>query len=245
MAKLNLLLALILLAPMSYAQGIKAGNFTYKYDVASATATYCATSGQNGPFGGFIPGVGTIETSGSSTTTTGVDGDQDVFEAVGVGDIIQVVFSNGNVLNRVVVTNADNDTITVETAWDLSAEYVWSYKSIACGTGVEDGWIGINGDTVQLTVQYEAGDLDTLDVAWFCREGAVGSSAIRVYPGAASDCGDGTLSGTYCTYATTGQGLSVKIANNIFSECRIALKYGSTDGGTREEVTATISASVP
>lgn len=240
------LVALMLLALPVAAQDTgqhKAANFTYGYDVASATPTYCALVGLNGdPFGAFISGPGTIETSGSSTTVTGVNAADDVFAGVGLGDVIQVRRPDGTVDIRVVVTNADDDTITVETAIDLSAGFTWGYKTLRCGTTADDGWVNVSGYIIaQLSVQYTAGDLDTLDVAMFCREGALGSSSVRVYPGPSSDCGDGTLSGTVCTFATVGQGIAYKIPHNLFTACRVSLAYGSTDGGTREFVTTTIS----
>jgi hypothetical protein len=204
--------------------------------------TYCTLSGQGSdPFAGPYPGRGQIETSGSSTTVTGVNAADDVFTDIGVGDVLFTRTGAGVTSLRVVTAKASVDSITVNTAIDLTGGVNWTYKKLACGTSATDGWIDATGDTVQLTVQYDAGDLDTLDVSWFCREAAPGSGAIRVYPGPASDCGDGTLSGTVCTFATTGQGLAVKIPNNVFSACRVGLKYGSTDGATREEVTATIT----
>jgi len=221
---------------------VKSGNFAYKYDVTGSTTTYCVTTGVNGDvFGSFIRGPGTVETSGSSVTVTGVNAADDVFTDVDVGDMFQVRFPNGTFENRVVVTNADADTITVDTAIDLSAGYVWYYKSLACGTGVLNGWVDVSdARTVSLTMQYDAGDMDDLDVVWECKEGAVGSEPVQVYPGPASDCGFGTLATNVCQFATVGDRLTVVIADNTFAECRIGVAV-TTDGATIDEVTMTVS----
>jgi len=237
------LVGLVLLALPVFGQDQRSGNFTYSYDVASTTATFCVLDGQGGdPFGGFIEGRGQIETSGSSVTVTGVNAADDVFTDIGVGDVLLVQLSSGVNHLRVVTAKASADQVTVESAIDLSDGHPWRYKKLRCGTGVDDGWINTSGwDTVQLTVLYVAGDLGTLDIAMFCKENAIGSGAVRVYPGPSSDCGDGVLSGTVCQFSTPGQGISYKIPNSVFGACRVSLAYGTSDGGTRENITTTIS----
>ena len=243
MKKLIVVSLLALLALPAVAQAQRAGNFTYKYDVASSSATYCAVLGRNGsswldPIVSSVP----IETSGSSTTVSAVTAGTNPFTNLVAGDVILVSRDNGARDVRVVTAKASADEVTVETAVDWSAEFPFSWLNNSCGTGAEDGWISVDSfTTVQMTVQYDGGDLDTLDVQWFCRESALGSNPVRVYPGTDSDCGDGTLSGVLCTYSSPGAVTTVKINSNVFSECRIGLKYGSTDGGTRESVTATVS----
>lgn len=243
MKRLGILALLALLALPAAAQEQRAANFTYKYDVASSSMTYCGLLGRSGnawldPIVSSVP----IETSGSSTTVTAVTAGSNPFTNLAVGDVIYVVRDNGVREIRLITAKASADQVTVDTAVNWSDGFPFSWMNNTCGTGADDGWIHVGGwQTVELTVQYIAGDLDTLDVTWFCKEGALGSSDIRVYPGPSSDCGDGTLSGTVCQFASTGQGLSVKIPNNAFAQCRVGLKYGTTDGGTREEVTTTIS----
>jgi len=238
------ILLLLLLPAASWAQDSgqhKSGNFTYLYDLDDNTYQYCVTNGAvDGPFGQAFSGPGTIETAGSSVTVTGVNAADDVFAFVGVGDVIYV-----NGLQRIVVTNADNDTITVETAITLTGN-VWSYKTLSCGTGATAGWAPVAGYTImQFTVQFDQGDIDTLDVVWECKEDALGSGAVQVYPGPSSDCGFGTLSTNLCQFATEGDRLAVKIPHNVFTSCRIGIKYGTTDasdaGANIEQITATIS----
>lgn len=246
MKRFLLTLAALLVPVFAVAQSdqgqSRAANFTYKYDVASTTGTFCTLTGLDGdPFASAKPGRGTIETVGSSTTITGVNAADDVFADVGVGDAIIVKIRNTSYA-LVVVTNADDDTITVDTAVDFSAGVVWSYKSLACGTTVNDGWISTAGyQTAQLTVQYDAGDLTALAVAFQCKEDALGSDIVQVYPGPSSECGFGTLATDVCEFSTVGDALTFKIPHNAFAACRVSLAYVTADGGTVDEVTATVS----
>lgn len=240
---LALLLSVLLTSAAAWAQTKTSdnANFAYKYDVASATVTYCRLEGQNSdPFGQMISGRGTVETSGSSVTITGVNAADDVFIDVGVGDLFSVRDSQGNVSNRVVVTNADNDTITVDTAITL-ADAVWQWKRLVCGTAATNGWIDVGGwFHINLTVQYDAGDVTALSAIWECKGAAVGAAAQRVYPGIASDCGDGTLNGTVCEFTTVGDQLTVNVQHGAFSACRLGVAWVTADGGTRDEITTTI-----
>lgn len=219
----------------------KAANFTYKYDVASATITYCATEGAQGdPFGLFVSGPGSVDTVGASVTISGVNAADDVFAGLDIGDIFSVRLANGTTEVRVVVTNADADTITVNTAITLPGN-VWSYKKLQCGTTVADGWINVAGfPIVQMGVQYDAGDVTALAATWECKSGAIGAAVTRVYPGISSDCGDGTLNGTVCEFTTVGDTLAFKLVNNVFAACRLGIAWVTADGGTRDEITATI-----
>jgi hypothetical protein len=244
----KVLAVLALFPSLAFAQSgqVAAGNLTYKYDVTGATTTYCATWGQDeSVFGNFYPGPGRVETVGSNVTVTGVDLAQDVFLDVGIGDLLQFRFSNGNVEHRVVVTNADNDTITVDTAinLDFTNGVAWGYKNLDCGTAATDGWAGVSDfSTVSMTMQYDAGDMTDLDVVWECKEGGIGAEPVQVYPGPASDCGFGTLATDVCQYAAAGDRMTVVITDNVFGFCRVGLAV-TTDGGTRDEVTVIVSGS--
>lgn len=243
----KVLAVLALFPSLAFAQSgaVKAGNLAYKYDVTGTTMTYCATLGKEGiVFGDFLPGPGRVETTGGAqTTVTGVNAAQNVFADVGVGDIVQFQFRNGNVEHRVVVTNADDDTITVDAAIDLDVTdgVNWGYKTLSCGTGITSGWADVRDlKTVSLTMQYDAGDMTDLDVVWECKEGGIGAEPVQVYPGPASDCGFGTLATDVCQFAAAGDRLTVVISYNVFAACRVGLAVTS-DGATRDEVTVIIS----
>jgi hypothetical protein len=218
----------------------KAANFNYKYDVASATITYCTMSGVQGdPFETGISGPGQVSTVGATTTVDGTVG-QDAFRDVGIGDLFSVRLSNGNTENRVVVTNADDDTITVDSNITLPGN-VWTYKRLACGTTVADGWISVAGySIVQMGFQYDSGDVTLAAMTMECRSGALEAAPVRVYPGVGSDCGDGTLVGATCEFDTPGQRIAYKIANNSFAACRVGVAWVTADGGTRDELNVTI-----
>jgi len=253
MRKLTLALALIALAVPCLAQAPDQAraDFAIRYDVDSATKTYCVVNGSNGsPFGSPTKVSTPIETSGSSVTITAVTALSAPFTDVAVADTLYFTVS-GETVQRTVVTNADTDTVTVDVAIDLSAGagYTFSYKEPVCGTTAASGWISVEGYSVaQLQVNYVQGDLDTLDVALECRERSPDGGIVQVYPGASSACGFGTLATNVCTFATAATlpaaSIAYKLETNAFDACRVALKYGSTDtsdvGANREIVTATL-----
>lgn len=238
----KVLAALLLMAVPALAQEgqHKAANFNYKYDVASATITYCTMNGVGGdPFATSISGPGQVSTVGASVTVDGIVG-QNSFANVNIGDLFSVRLSNGNTENRVVVTNADNDTITVDSTITLPGN-VWSYKTLSCGTTADDGWISAAGyNTVLLTFQYDAGDVTNAAVTMECKGGGLEAAPVRVYPGIGSDCGDGTLNGLVCEFPTPGQRISFKLSSNAFSACRVGVAWVTADGGTRDELNVMI-----
>lgn len=249
MRKWILALAALALAVPALAQtpDQATADFAIRYNVASATKTYCAVTGGTGgdPFGQATRVSTTVETSGSSVTITAVTVASGPFTNVSVGDTLYFDVS-GTTLRRTVVTNADNDTVTVDAAIDLSAGagYKFSYKSIACGTSSTDGWISVEGfSTALMTVSYLAGDLDTLDVSFECRDNTPDGNIVQVYPGPSSACGFGTLATDVCTFATPaaipGAGIAFQIETNPFQACRVALKYGSS--GTTSSVNASLT----
>jgi hypothetical protein len=243
----GLMLLLLVLPTASWAQDTgqhKSANFLYKYDVASDTITYGALAGQQGdPYATAYDGPGAVETVGSNTTVTGVNAADDVFLVVDPGDVIFIRFQNGTVEDRVVVTNADDDTITVDTAIDLDVDggYRWSYKKLATGTGETDGWISVAGySIVQFGVQYDAGDVTALAATFECKSAALGAKPIRVYPGVNSDCGDGTLNGKVCEFTTVGDRLYFKMPHNAFAACRVGVAWVTAVGAGVDEITAVI-----
>lgn len=254
MRKWILALAALALPTVVLAQtpDVKRADFAIRYDVDSATKTYCVLNGANGsPFGSPTRVAIPVETSGSSTTITAVTASTDPFAGdLGVGDV--VLFSvSGATLARTVVTNADDDTITVDQAIDLSAGagYTFSYMDLACGTAATSGWVNVRGfPEVQMTVSYLQGDLDTLDVAFECRDDSPDHNVVQVYPGPGSSCGFGALSTNVCQFATPATLPAASISTyfvGTFQDCRVALKYGSTDtsdaGANLERVNASIT----
>ena len=234
---------LVLLLALALPAAGQSAHFAIGYDVESSTPTYCTMNGvQNDPwrepFRVRIP----IDTVGSSDAVSAVTALTNPFANVAVGDAIYV--RRDNVTDMVWVTvRTDADNITVSSAVDWSAGFVFEYLDLVCGTTAADGWIAVEKySTVSMTVLYEAGDLTGLDVAWECKDNTLVSEAVQVYPGPASDCGFGTLNTNVCTYVNTGDRQTVVITNNTFSFCRMGLDWRTGDGGTREAVHATIAA---
>ena len=238
MRKLILTMAALSLAVPALAQSPTSAraDFAVRYDVDSATKTYCVLNGSNGsPFGSATRISAKVETTGSSITITAVTALSAPFTNVSIGDVLYFTVS-GATVTRVVVSNADNDTVTVDTAIDLSAGagFTFSYKEPVCGTAATFGWISVEGYSVaQMNVAYAQGDLDALDVSFECRDRSPDGNIVQVYPGAASACGFGALATNVCRFATPATlpaaSLSFKLETNAFADCRVALKYQSTD----------------
>lgn len=115
----------------------------YVRDVTAAAYEYCAMLGAtNSALGPSRLVTGrTIETVGSSTTTSASTASTAPFLGVDVGDELTVVLS-GLSTYRYVVTNADDDTVTVDTAWDLGTDgVVFRWRDLTCGTGANDGLV--------------------------------------------------------------------------------------------------------
>lgn len=257
---LALALALVLALPMVGGSQVQSNsaNFAYRYDVDSATLTYCRLEGQNSdPYGGSRLGPGTIKTTGSSTSvTTGVAAAAPFID-VAVGDVLSVLrqAASGSPTDNVVVTvRTDDNNVTVDQAVDWSAVapatgFSWRTWKLRCGTSDTDGWIDVGGArTAMLTVEYDQGDLDALRVRFECRPYGLGAAPVIVYPGETSDCGlGGTLSTDRCSFATAGATarLSIVVDPNHFGVCRVGLAFAATDtsdaGANLERINAMVT----
>lgn len=252
------LAAALLLAVPGHAAD-KTANFTFGYDVASLTTTYCAVTGKNGdPYDttGFqfsAPDFDIQIDGAGGVTDAGANGS---FAAVEVGDTFLLRARDADtgdnatppdVETWIVAKASDNALTVADTSADANYR-AYSYKTLACGTTADDGWISVDDFdkmAFQFSVYYEAGDLGGLDVVWQCRENALGAFAVQVYPGPASDCGFGTLNTDVCTFTTPGTDAFTRQINvTNFSECRIGLAFRTSDAGVREDVHTTIVGTV-
>ena len=164
-----------------------------------------------------------------------------MFARVDLGDVLLIYLDNSVTEYLIVLTNADDDTVTVEDAIDLTNSATFSYRKFVCGTADTDGWIPVHGKgTVMMGFQYDAGDVTAAAMTMECMSGALGAQSVRVYPGISSDCGDGTLNGKVCEFTTVGDRISYKMTDNAFAFCRLGVAWVSADGGTRDEITAVI-----
>jgi hypothetical protein len=248
--------ALLLAAPGHAAD--KTANFTFGFDVASMTTTYCVTTGKNGdPYDDagfqFSAPAFDISIAAGTVTDTGTNGS---FAAVAVGDTFILNSRDGDRSNTPVVPQVDtwivakasDNSITVADTVATATYRAFNYKLLACGTTAEDGWIKVaefDKASVQFSVYYEAGDLGGLDVVWQCRESTRGAAPVQIYPGPSSDCGFGTLNTNVCTFTTPGADAFTRQINlTNFFECRMGLAFRTSDAGVREDVHATLVGTV-
>jgi hypothetical protein len=114
----------------------------YKFDPSGTTLTY-------GRFLDEFNLKGFIKTSGSSTTTTAVEAtgegshpfDVVTPQVAGVGgDWLRTVDNAGTELLRNVTAKASSSSITVDSAWDLSAGVHATCLPFRFGTAASDGW---------------------------------------------------------------------------------------------------------
>lgn len=244
MTKRVLYLALALLgAPLLWGAEDATALYMYKYDVDSTDVAWCRMLGQQGsPFGGSIPGPGRIKTSGSSVTITSQTALDYSFAGVNVGDMLEIRTAPDTVALRKVITNADDDTVTVDSAITLS-DVAYRFLRQDCGTAATSGWIDLSGYTNRnITIQYDQGDLGSLDIQVQCKPNFPGAAPIQIFP----SCTVGACA-TYQAYTTVGLAsrTSVEIGTP-FGSCRVGFKYSTSDaseaGANLEQVTVGVQA---
>lgn len=231
-------------APLLWGAEDATALYMYKYDVDSDSVSYCRLLGQQGsPFGGSIAGAGRITTVGASTTITSNTALDYSFAGVNVGDMLEIRTDPNTVYLRTVVTNADDDTVTVDSNVTLSNVSYRFWRS-ECGTGATNGWIDLSGySNRNITVQYDQGDLATsLDIQVQCKLNFPGSEPVQVFPVCTvASCG------TYQAYTTPGiaSRTSVEIPTP-FGACRVGFKRTGADtsdaGANIEQVTIGLQA---
>lgn len=139
----------------------------YTRDITAAAYEYCIMAGAGGhALGKDIEVTRPIVTSGSSTTTTSKVASQAPFLGIDVNDEISVANVDGERAYREVITNADDDTITVDTAWNLGSTGVgfW-WRDNVCGNAATNGIITVAGrETVTFDIQVITLNATSIDV---------------------------------------------------------------------------------
>lgn len=255
---LGLLVAIAAVAGFLFAESQSVGSYMIRYDADSTTVTYCRANGQGGNvFGGPISGPARIKTTaGPTATVTSQTALSSALSPVDVRDTIFVkpptsvgeIFAAG--FAGSVLTNADNDTVTVDPAVTWDTGFAYTYFKTVCGTTVNDGWVDVSGATkATLTIQYDQGDLDNMSWRYECKQNTSGSVPIVVYPSEGDDCGiSGTLAAGFCDFATAGPTANLSWEEfGAWGSCRIGFKVKTTDtsdaGAALERVTGTIAVS--
>jgi len=250
MKKWILALAVLALPAVALAQQLQAANHNVRYDVDSATPIYCTLGGPEGAWAQPYTGAGNLKTVGSSLTITSYTALSSALAGVDVGDVLSFDLSliGGGLVTRTVVTNADDNTVTVDEAIDLSRVngYPYFYRRHVCGTTATSGWIKV-ASPFQIHVQYDAGDLDALKVRLQCKGGTVDDGPVNVI-GPTDSCGGNTNDTTgACELATPGVGGSLTWVelSGTWDACRMGLWYKTTDtsdaGANRESVTVSVT----
>ena len=245
------ILALVVLAlPAAALAQTEAANHNVRYDADSATHTYCKVVPPNGdPWRGQpASGPGKLKTVGLSTTVTSFTAASSALAGVDVGDVLTLNLGATRV-TRTVVTNADDDTITVDQTIDLATGYAsgvaYTYQAQECGTDSDAGWISLDSP-FQIHVQYDQGDLTYLSVRLQYRGGTVDDGPVNVI-GPTDTCGGNTNDGAgACRLATPGVAGSLTWVelSGTFRECRMGLaSNGDTSdaGANRESVTVSVT----
>ncbi len=221
----KLLVALLLvLSPLSEAAQCRTANFFLSFDVDSDSVIYGVVRGQgSNPFGGTIPALAHIKTSGSSATVTSQTSGDNAFAELAVGDSIFIRDTAGVVSMRLIIAKASSDSVTVDSVITLSdAAFTWLKST----TSTTVGWLDVSGWTGRtLTIQYDQGDLGQLDARVECRGGYPGAQPVQVFPA----CTTGSCN-TYQAYTTVGITSRTSIViPDPFSACRVGLKYTTSD----------------
>lgn len=241
---LAILIAILALPSLALAGSQETANFNAIYELDATSITYCVLAGKNGnPYDAGIESRASIVTSGSSATTSALVSSSAPFAEVAIGDIILVAGFDA----RVVVSKADSDTITVDTAWNLGATGVpFRWKKSTCGTASTNGWIDVAGaDSFMITLSIEQVNVTGgIDVQVQCRGSDITKVVNQVFPA----CTTGAC-GTVQNYAGTAgitSTTSMTFTGFPYQQCRVGwLIHTSDDGGdtgaNAERITASVT----
>jgi len=116
------------------APGVRTFPIVGSYDVPGLTYTYVLWDPNRS-------GTARITTAGSNVVTTAVSGTP--FAGLGVGDELAVRI-NEAVTIRYIATWTSATQVSVDTAWDLTAGYAFSYRRLQSGTGAGVGWFKVS-----------------------------------------------------------------------------------------------------
>ncbi len=176
-----------------------------------------------------------IDTTGSSTTTAAVTTATIPFFHVAVGDIIGVLRADGGTpgstspliwgspgyMWRTVTARASSDSITVDTAWDLSDPVVGTHffhRRASAGAGVNDGWMPVRGkDAVWI-----------VNVQQMSGTGGINYKVVCKY--AAASLNEFTAVGP--TNIAAASSIAIELTDHMYSHCRAGLRWVTNDDGT-------------
>jgi hypothetical protein len=175
-----------------------------------------------------------IETSGSSTTIVSSTTGSSDLKWVDIGDLILVRDNTNRERVLAVVTNADNDTITVDQAVNLGTDGVgYRYKKLVVRSGLRSGWFSVTAATqVTITINVNEVDADDFDYQVECRQEAgnpTGPTFIAFGP---------------TTFDSSTEPTSINLLELAdFAVCRLGLKFatGDTDNSPVDSLDAYVT----
>lgn len=180
------------------------------------------------------PQVLKVTTSGSSTTISSYTASSSALANVNIGDILGFNLS-GDMLERAVVTNADDNTVTVSRAITLpTAGTTFFWKRLYYGPEDEDGWFSVDNTRV-LSVTFAIAQLNGtggINRVLQCQQRGAGWVINELMNSNTATVGVTTYD--YTMYA--------------FDRCRVGLQWGTNDDGTdtttlQEQITVQIAQS--
>ena len=158
----------------------------------------------------------TIKTSGSSVSITSGVASSGAFTFVQPQDLITFSIS-GEVFERVVVTKADANNITVDEVVNIVTPVGYAYKHLLEGPDAENGWMG-SQDFSSVSFIFNAEQIgDTIHEIVQCRVGGAGSTVVTV------------LDSTVATAGIQTQTIDLSLIG--YQACRAGLRFDTNDGG--------------
>ena len=156
------------------------------HDLTATSFTYGCYTGQfDSPLGPTRDNAHVkIKTVGSSTTVTSYTTGTNAFDLISVGDLLYVSTSGatpggtddgtrGRMLVLVVTARASADSITVNTAVDLSLGYYFRWRKFTTSTGATSCWIPVKGVTAgNFVVQIDQIQATSIDYQLECKADA-------------------------------------------------------------------------
>ncbi|TXH14896.1 MAG: hypothetical protein E6R03_08345 [Hyphomicrobiaceae bacterium] len=237
-----ILVALLALPSMSYPQAVNPVSFdvVYLYDVDEGTETFCSLSSPNQP----IPVPEKIQAA-ASLTVTAVSGSP--FLNVAVGDQLSVTNSDGTPYRLSVVARASASSITVAGLDSTGVLYTaitltnasFTYRDLACGTGINDGVIDVSRIRAKVFLGYiSVSSLGSgnLRMRIQCRT-APGVPWVQVLPALTPPA----VTATYYGWATTVLGVFSGTTIDGYGQCRVGFSLSGTDTGADDLVSVSIS----
>jgi len=242
---LSVLAILLALFPIfAFSQTVQPVVFDalYLYDADEGSEQFCSLIT---PYNSPIPVSDKIQAA-ASLTVTAVSGSP--FANVAVGDQLLVTNSDGTTYKLSVATRASATSITVaglnnSTGSELASLTLtnasFKYRTLSCGTGINDGVIDIShgrNKAIGVFISQSSLSSGNLQLRVECRTGPGG-----VWYQMAPSLTPPAITPTYYGYATTVLGKFAATSIDGFMQCRVGVSLSGTDTGADDHVSVQVS----